>query len=271
MSVNTDQRGGGSVAPTRGDLMGLVLQQYPVCGVRITAATAGEAAEAIVRSALSARPYEVHLCNAYTLSLVDRDPRLREVLDRADLNLADGAPVAWLGRRRGQRGPVRGPSLMRTVVQLGVPHGLRHFLYGGAPGVANQVASNLRAASPGSRIVGFETPPYTELSRCEAERLADRIGASEADVVWVGVGTPRQDYLVPQLASLTDRVVVPVGAAFDFIAGRVSEAPDVLHGSGLEWIYRLSREPHRLVRRYLVGNPRFVWSTVRHKLGATGG
>ena len=93
-----------------------------------------------------------------------------------------------------------------------------------------------------------------------------RIVDSGATIVWVGIGTPRQDYLVPRLGSRLDIVIVPVGAAFDFWSGRVPEAPAALHGSGVEWAYRLSREPRRLWRRYLFGNPRFVLAVARHVL-----
>lgn len=237
---------------------------YEVCGIPITALPSARAARHIVGLANRGGSVEVHLCNAYTLSLVDRDARLLAALTRAQLNLPDSAPIAWLGRRAGTAGPVRGADLVRDVVRIGVESGVRHYLYGGAPGVADEMAASLHEQAAGVAIVGVETPPYHDLSDVELHDLAARVRVSEASVVWIGIGTPRQDYLVPRLAALVDAVIVPVGAAFDFIAGRVQEAPAVLHGSGLEWLYRLSREPGRLWSRYLLGNPRFVASAVRH-------
>lgn len=238
---------------------------YAVCGVEIAALTPTEAADAVIDGALSGSPFEVHLCNAYTLSLVDGDPKLRESLARADLNLPDGAPVAWLGRRLGVKEPVRGPGLILRVVKAGAVNGaLRHYLYGGHAGVADAVAEQLRLRAPGAQVVGCETPPFTELDDEEIAALASRIQATRANIVWVGLGTPRQDYLVPRLGLHLDAAIVPVGAAYDFLAGRVAEAPTWTQGRGLEWLHRLSVEPRRLWRRYLFGNPRFVISAIKH-------
>jgi N-acetylglucosaminyldiphosphoundecaprenol N-acetyl-beta-D-mannosaminyltransferase len=243
---------------------------YDVCSVEIAAVTPAVAAETIVAAAEAGTRYEVHLCNAYTLSLVGRDRRLHEALRRADLNLPDGTPVAWLGRRWGTTGPVRGPSLVGNVAALGVDAGVQHYFYGGAQGVAELMAARLAEHAPGLIVVGTETPPYRDLTDPELDSLAERVHASGASVVWLGIGTPRQDYLVPQLAPRLNAVVVPVGAAFDFWSGRVAEAPAMLHGSGVEWAYRFSREPARLWRRYLLGNPRFMWDTARHRMAGGG-
>ena len=182
----------------------------------------------------------------------------------SDLNLPDGTPVAWMGRTQGVSGPVRGPGLVGAVATagLGLAH---HYLWGGKDGVADGMADGLREAVPGVSIVGTETPPFAPLSDEDLFDLAVRVRASGANILWVGLGTPNQDYVVRRLAPLLEMPIVPVGAAFDFWSGAVSEAPTFLHGSGFEWIYRLSREPRRLWRRYLIGNPRFVVSALRHR------
>lgn len=244
------------------DHAGIDAIAYELCGVNISSLTVSAASEVIVRRAKNSVKCEVHLCNSYTLSLVDRDYRLREALARADLNLPDGAPVAWLGWRRGVRGPVRGPSLMRAVMRAGSEHGLRHYLYGGKPGVAERMADNLQSEVPGLSIVGTDCPPFRRLSSGEFDELVRRICRSEADVVWIGLGTPRQDHLVAMLGDRISKVLVPVGAAFDFASGDVSEAPECLHGSGLEWLFRLWQEPRRLWRRYLVDCPRFLGAAI---------
>lgn len=241
-----------------------------VCGVEIAAVTPHQAATLITEAAFEREALQVHLCNAYTLSLVDRDPVLRDALRCADLNLADGTPVAWLLRGHGARGPVRGPALMPAVAELGAARGLRHYLWGGAPGVAEEVAERLAELDETIVVAGCESPPYTDLSDEEVRSLAARVEAAGADVLWVGLGTPRQDYLVPRISPFVSHPVVPVGAAFDFLAGRVPEAPPILRGSGLEWLHRLISEPRRLWRRYLLGNPGFVLSAARHALGRTG-
>lgn len=234
-----------------------------VCGVDIAAVTLDQAAGLIVDAATRRLPLQVHLCNAYTLSLIDRDGDLREALAVSDLNLPDGAPVAWLLRGDGAEGPVRGPDLVPTVVQRGVIEGVRHFFWGGGDGVAERAAARLQELAPGALLVGCESPPFRDLAEDEMTALGQRLRDSGADIVWVGLGTPRQDYVVPKLAAVFDGPVVPVGAAFDFLAGTVSEAPQVLRGTGLEWAFRLMAEPRRLWRRYLIGNPRFLISVAR--------
>jgi N-acetylglucosaminyldiphosphoundecaprenol N-acetyl-beta-D-mannosaminyltransferase len=237
---------------------------FPVCSIPIAALGPEEAAEAIVEAGLRRSSFEVHLCNAYTLSLVDYDETLRNALAHADLNLADGTPVARIGRRHGSPGPVRGPGLVGDVARAGVKYSLSHYLYGGAQGVADSMAERLKEHAPGLHVVGTECPPFRELTDAELDVVARRIDESRAHVVWIGLGTPKQDYLVPRLASRVSAAVVPVGAAFDFWAGTVDEAPEWLHGSGLEWMHRLASEPRRLWRRYLIGNPRFLWSALLH-------
>jgi N-acetylglucosaminyldiphosphoundecaprenol N-acetyl-beta-D-mannosaminyltransferase len=247
---------------------GSSLPHYDVCGIPISALGPAEAAQQIVQAAIARRTLETHLCNAYTLSLVDSDDLLRASLLRADLNLPDGAPVAWLGRRQGTNGPVRGPGLVGEVVNQGRTSGLQHYYFGAGPGVAAAMAASLESRFPGAQTAGTESPPFGALSDLDVKTTAERIHDTDADVVWIGLGTPRQDYLVPRLGTHLDMPIVPVGAAFDFWAGNVAEAPRVLHGTGLEWVHRLASEPKRLWRRYLLGNPRFVLSVIRHKLAS---
>ena len=237
---------------------------YAVCSVPIAAIDAPTAAARIVADALSRVPCEVHLCNAYTLSLVDDDAQMRTALLAADLNLADGTPVAVLGRRHGLPGPVRGTELVGEVTRQGVAD-VRHYLYGGNEGVADLMAAELARTVPGASVVGTECPPFRPLTDDDLSGLVDRVRTSGANVLWIGLGTPRQDYLVHLLAPQLSIPVVPVGAAFDFWSGTIKEAPRFLRGTGLEWVYRLAKEPRRLWRRYLLGNPRFVLSAWRHR------
>ena len=237
---------------------------YRVCGVSIAALQPLAAAQRIVQHAAQRETLEVHLCNAYTLSLVDQDHDLRAALERSHLNLPDGAPVARIGRRHGTHGPVRGPRLVGDVVDLGREFGLSHYFFGAAPGVASEMSVRLEHAYPSAKTAGTESPPFAPLDDAALRAVAQRINEAGAHIVWVGLGTPRQDHLVPRLAELLDMPIIPVGAAFDFWAGNVAEAPAWLHGSGFEWIHRLASEPRRLWRRYLIGNPRFVVSALRH-------
>lgn len=241
---------------------------YGLCGVPLAALGPEQAAQLIVDAARHRLVREVHLCNAYTLSLVDRDARMREALLRpASLNLADGTPVAWAGRKHGVQAPVRGPSLMLDILRMSRLNDLRHYFYGGYPDSAQDMARNLGERCGDFAIAGQESPPFTATGHTELRKLADRVRASDANVLWIGLGTPKQDYTVAILGDHLDIPVVAVGAAFDFWAGRVRQAPQWLHGSGLEWTHRLSQDPKRLWRRYLYGNPRFVLSALRHRTG----
>jgi N-acetylglucosaminyldiphosphoundecaprenol N-acetyl-beta-D-mannosaminyltransferase len=237
---------------------------YAVCSVPITVLDASGAATRIVRDAVEGRSCQVHLCNAFTLSLVDQDDELRTALTHADLNLADGVPVAMMGRKQGMQGPVRGSELVSKVATMGSSD-VRHYLYGGKDGVADQMADQLRRQVPGLEVVGTETPPFTPITDEHLDGLVQRVRDSGANLLWIGLGTPRQDYLVHRLADRLPMPIIPVGAAFDFWSGAVREAPRFVQGTGLEWLYRLAAEPRRLWRRYLIGNPRFLFSAWRHR------
>jgi N-acetylglucosaminyldiphosphoundecaprenol N-acetyl-beta-D-mannosaminyltransferase len=246
------------------DLLAPQLLTYPVCGVPIAALDALRAAAQIVDSAVAEESLQVHLCNAYTLSLVDSDDRMRAALLAGDLNLADGTPVAWMGRATGAVGPIRGAELVGEVWRQGGGR-LRHYLYGGKDGVADEMAAVLLSRTPEAVVAGTQTPPFRPLTDADLDAIVHRVRASGANILWIGLGTPRQDYLVHRLSESLSIPIIPVGAAFDFWSGAIKEAPRMLHGSGLEWLHRLVSEPRRLWRRYLLGNPRFLFTAWRHR------
>jgi N-acetylglucosaminyldiphosphoundecaprenol N-acetyl-beta-D-mannosaminyltransferase len=208
----------------------------------------------------------VHLCNAYTISLAHRDANFAYVLDRGDLNLMDGMPLVWTARRVGFdhcSDRVYGPDLMREVMSAGRESGLTHYLYGSTPEVIARLRHNLVETLPGVEIVGAEAPPFRDLDPAEVAALVDRVIESEADVVWIGLGTPKQNHFADRLSGLVPALVVGVGAAFDFHAGTKPQAPRWIQRAGLEWLFRLLTEPRRLWRRYLVGNTVFLFGALR--------
>lgn len=236
------------------------------CGVRVDPLTMDAAVERLIDAAVAPAPMATHLVNAYTLSLAVRDRAFGDLLDRGDLNLPDGTPLVWLGRRAGLEGFTRrvyGPDLTLAVADAGRDRGLRHYLYGASPAVVARFGEQLRERFPGIEIVGVESPPFRPLEPDEEDAFVARVRACGANVVWVGLGTPKQDRFV---AAFRDRLGVPlvaVGAAFDFLAGEKPMAPRWMQDRGLEWLYRLLREPRRLWRRYLVGNLVFLWGAAR--------
>lgn len=199
-----------------------------------------------------------------------RDPRLRSVLNRALVNAPDGMPTVWVGRAQGHHGMERvyGPDLMLGICRETDRSGHTHFLYGGKPGVTDALAEKLTNRFPGLRIVGAYTPPFRPLDEGEERRLTARIEALKPDLFWVGLSTPKQERFMAQYAGrLATKVMLGVGAAFDFHAGRVRQAPHWMQRNGLEWLFRLSQEPRRLYRRYLVNNPAFMYRILLQGLG----
>jgi N-acetylglucosaminyldiphosphoundecaprenol N-acetyl-beta-D-mannosaminyltransferase len=216
---------------------------------------------------------DVHLCNAHTLSLADRDPELHGVLRRSALNLPDGQPVVWANQllHRDTTLPttrVYGPDLFLDVFAHGQDAGLRHYLLGSTAEVLDALQGELHQRFPRTEIVGTCSPPFRPLSPGELHDQQQDILASGADIVWVGLGTPKQDIHAARLAAALPIVSVAIGAAFDFVAGNKPQAPRWMQRGGLEWTFRLGCEPRRLWRRYLFGNARFAWGVARQSVGS---
>jgi N-acetylglucosaminyldiphosphoundecaprenol N-acetyl-beta-D-mannosaminyltransferase len=251
-------------------------------GVPIAAHTRRSAACEVVRlarlhratrSAAGARGSDVHLCNAHTLALADRDQELRGILGSAALNLPDGQSVVWANQLLHRDTPlpatrVYGPDLFLDVFGHGQNAGLRHYLLGATPEVLDALRSELLRRFPKARIVGTCSPPFRSLTALELRDEERAILASGADIVWVGLGTPKQDVRAAQLAAALPVVSVAVGAAFDFVAGHKRQAPPWVQRRGLEWAFRLGCEPRRLWRRYLFGNARFLSGVARQAMGS---
>jgi N-acetylglucosaminyldiphosphoundecaprenol N-acetyl-beta-D-mannosaminyltransferase len=231
---------------------------YVYAGVRLAALGPRAAADRLHGLAEQRRRAGVHLCNAYTLSLARRDSAYRSSLAAPALNLVDGTPVTWFGSRlTGDRVPpaVRGPSLMRTLMARS---GLKHYLLGGSPESLARLERAIGEEHPDAVVAGSWSPPFRPLTDQDRSFIVRDIRESGANIVWVGLGTPKQDELIADLYLEVDAPMVAIGAAFDFLAGTKPEAPQWLQNTGLEWVFRLMQEPRRLWRRYLVGNAGFM-------------
>jgi N-acetylglucosaminyldiphosphoundecaprenol N-acetyl-beta-D-mannosaminyltransferase len=243
-------------------------QSFTCCSVRIDAHTQSTAVDQVLTQPDPRRGRSVHLCNAYTLSLARRDPALRQILNDDCLNLPDGMPLIWLGRRLGLDrldGRVYGPDLMLATMDHGRSMGLRHYLHGSTDEVLEKLETHLRLRLPGIDIIGRDAPPFRDLTPAEASALEQRLIDLRPDIVWVGLGTPKQDFFVHEFSHRVPAAFVAVGAAFDFISGTKPQAPTWMQARGLEWVYRLAKEPRRLWRRYLVGNTLFVVDVLRDR------
>ncbi len=194
------------------------------------------------------------ICGAHGVVECQSDPALQRVFNGAMAATPDGMPLVWAlhGAGHADAGRVYGPDLMRNMLDSGRDAGLRHFLYGTTPATLAKLSAQILRRYPGAIISGTYAPPFRALSPDEERHVAAVINRAEADIVWVGLSTPKQDRW---MASMRDRlnapVLVGVGAAFDFLAGNTRAAPPVLQRAGLEWAYRLMTEPRRLWRRYV--------------------
>jgi len=199
------------------------------------------------------------------------DAGTRDAVLGCSLAVPDGQPLVWAMRSLGHDASrVYGPELMARYCERSARTGTRMYLYGGRnQGALVQLALNLRHRYPGIKIVGGFSPPYRTLSEDERDWIVDDINASGADVVWVGIGQPKQENWMAEFRDrLEPPVLIGVGAAFDFHAGLVPQAPDWMQRMGLEWLYRLAHEPRRLWRRYLRYNPRFISGFARQYVRA---
>jgi N-acetylglucosaminyldiphosphoundecaprenol N-acetyl-beta-D-mannosaminyltransferase len=245
-----------------------------VLGVPI-AVTDYEGALAVI-DAMVERRERGWVCAAPAMSLVTAqdDPLLMEALTEATLTVPDGMPVVWAANLLGEhlQGRVYGPELMERHCARAATTGQRVWLYGGYDEEAlAALTANLRRAHPGIQIVGGWSPPHCEPTAAEDAETAERINRDRPDVVWVGLGMPKQERWMARLRPrLEAPVLCGVGAAFDFHADRVSQAPRWMQDRGLEWLYRITQEPKRQLPRYLKANPRFAAGVARQYLRERG-
>jgi N-acetylglucosaminyldiphosphoundecaprenol N-acetyl-beta-D-mannosaminyltransferase len=216
-----------------------------------------QAADRIRGFVWSGRAHQVVTVNLDFLSIAERDAEFRDTINSADLAVADGMPLVWLSRLRGQPLPERvaGVELVEACCDVAVESGRGVFLLGAAPGVAQAAAERLVERHPGLRVVGTYTPPMGPLKRKENARIVRMIRDAAPAFLFVALGAPRQDlWIRAHLAELNVPVAMGVGCTFDVLAGVSNRAPGWMQSAGLEWAYRLVREPRRLWRRYLVND-----------------
>ena len=246
------------------------IPRFNVLGVSVSAMDLGIAVEAILAAARERRKGYICVTGVHGVTEAQADENFRRILNASFLNTTDGMPLVWLGRHyvRPSVGRVYGPDLMLALFAATQAVPFRHFFYGGAPGVAEELKAKLEARFPGVQIVGTYTPPFRPLNADEETSLTAQIRETKPDLIWVGLSTPKQErFMAEYLPKLDVTLMAGVGAAFDFHSGRVKQAPAWMQRSGLEWFYRLCTEPRRLGRRYLVNNPLFVWRVGLQLLG----
>jgi N-acetylglucosaminyldiphosphoundecaprenol N-acetyl-beta-D-mannosaminyltransferase len=239
-----------------------------VCGVEISATSYDEVVACCSHWIAQKRQSDVpppsrYVCVTSVHGVMEarQDLELKQILNHADIATPDGMPVVWALRSFGQTQQQRvyGPNLMLKLCQRAAAEGQNIFLYGSTQDVIERLTAKLQSLYPDIRITGSYSPPFRALTAAEEEDIRNRIREAKADLVFVGISTPKQEkWMARQQLKLDGLIMIGVGAAFDFHAGRVRQAPKWMQDRGLEWLFRLVSEPRRLWRRYILVTPRFL-------------
>lgn len=256
------------------ELESLISQRttFEVLGVRVNAVQIPDVIETMRQwIAERNRCRAIAVTGMHGVMEAQHDRTFKEVLNAADAVVPDGMPLVWLGRLKGlslQR-RVYGPELMMSFCEQTASAGYRHFFYGGAPGVPEKLAGILQNKCLGLCVVGIYSPPFRSLTKEEDAQIVESINATEPDVVWVGLGTPKQEiWMHEHREKLRAPALIGVGAAFDIHAGAKAQAPVWMQEHGLEWLFRLAQEPRRLWRRYLVYGSEFIFRLCLELIGS---
>jgi N-acetylglucosaminyldiphosphoundecaprenol N-acetyl-beta-D-mannosaminyltransferase len=242
------------------------IQRVDVLGVGISAVNMHLAVAEITRWIEEGERHYVCVTGVHGVMEAQRDLELLRTHNRAGLTTPDGMLMVWAGHWAGARDMRRvyGPDLMLALCEVAAQKGWSSYFYGAADGVPERLVEWLTNRFPGLKVVGCMSPPFRPLTVEEDDAVVQRINEARPDLVWVGLSTPKQErWMAGHVDRLSATVLLGVGAAFDIHAGLLPQAPRWMQRTGLEWFYRLLREPRRLWRRYLGNNPRFVLQILR--------
>jgi len=249
-------------------LNALPMKRAHIAGVDFSFVLQDAVLDRILRWRRSGQKKYIVLSNPHSVMISSRDQRMANATAGAELTLPDGIGIVLAAKilGLGKRYRVTGPSLMLRMCNLGRRHGLRHFFYGGAPGVVEKLSERLSEQFPGLIVAGHYTPPFGDTTKEEDQKAIDAINASNADVVWIGLGAPKQEkWMADHVGKIDSAALIGVGAAFNFHAGTVPWAPRFVRRWGLEWAYRLLTEPRRMWKRNL-DSPLFLASVLAQTL-----
>ncbi|MDO9582610.1 MAG: WecB/TagA/CpsF family glycosyltransferase [Desulfomicrobium sp.] len=238
-----------------------------IIGSFIDAGPWGRFLSVIISWAMAGQSRVVCVCNVHSVVTAKKDRALRAAIEEADIATPDGMPLVWVLRQRGfsEQERINGPDLMWRVLSAAETQGVRVFFYGATEKSLQRLCRNVRDAFPNLPIAGSYSPPFRVLTEAEQSEEVERINAAEAQVVFVGLGCPKQEVWMHHNKGRIKAVMLGVGAAFDFHAGMLKRAPLWFQNSGLEWFYRLIQEPRRLFFRYATTNSLFIWNLLMDK------
>lgn len=249
------------------DYLSRDIERFDVLGVPISATSIERAAAVVLKWAQDGIGRMVFIRDVHGVVQAYDNPRLLALHHKASMVSPDGMPLVWIGKVRGYDvDRTSGPDFMPYLMEQSVGFGLKHYLYGGKIGIAEKLRHEFERRFPGVDIVRTETPPFRELTDDEVAEVAANIRAAGAQVVWIGISTPKQEFLMERLRPLVSATLIGVGAAFDYHSGAIKRAPKWMQRSGLEWSHRLASEPRRLWRRYVILAPRFLYLVATEKM-----
>ena len=235
------------------------IKKVRLFGLPVAVCSPEKAVERIVSAGEERRGKYVTFCNVHTLITTRKDAEYKEVQRAAALVMPDGKPLSWLLGKRGiPAKQVAGPDFMERMLALPAGKNGSHYFYGASEETLKDLEKVLKEKYPDAGIAGMESPPFRELTEEEEREAVDRMNASGADYIWIGLGAPKQERFMYRNARFSKGLMLGVGAAFDFHSGHVRRAPRSMQRLGLEWLYRLMQDPRRLWKRYLVTNTRFI-------------
>ena len=245
---------------TKQSISGETLEKVCVIGIPVSVVTMESALTFVAEKFEVLRGQYICASNVHTTVMARENSNYRKVQSESVLALPDGKPLSFVGRKMTNRPmeKVTGTHFMQHIFTDPRFAGKKHFFYGTDPETLEKVISQVSMDYPDLKICGWEPSVFRELSDNEVEELARRINASGADFIWVALGAPRQEYLMSRLCGKVNGLMTGVGGGFKILAGIINDAPAWMQNAGLEWLYRLCKEPRRLFYRYLITNSKFI-------------
>ena len=235
-----------------------------VLGTKITTLNMHSALE-FIDNRLKENKFGYYVCATNVHGIMEslKYPKVKEAYNQADVCVPDGMPLVWLGKLHGHKeiGRVYGPDLMLKLLELSASKGFTNYFYGGKEGVAEELKKRMQERFPGLKVIGTFCPPFRELNEKEEKEIMEQINKCQPDFLWIGLSAPKQELLMARWKEkgIKAKVMIGVGAAFDFHTGRIKQAPKWIQKMGMEWFFRLCMEPRRLAPRYFRNNPVFLF------------
>lgn len=241
------------------------INKFYILNVGISAIDMNDARSLIENAIMKRQKEYICVCPVSTIMECKRDKMVLESVNSASLAAPDGMPSVWIGRMLGYKNIKRvyGPELMQEICDVSEKNGYKIFFYGSSANILNKLKEKLNKKYPALVISGAYSPPFRQLTKEEDDKIVEEINNKHPDIIWVGLGSPKQDlWMYQHRDRINAPLMIGVGAAFDFLSGVKPQAPRWIRNNGFEWLFRLITEPNRLWRRYLIDNPLFIYYIV---------